>query len=397
MLGSQMDRRYNTLIASHFAENRQMLFLSGPRQVGKTFTSRAAAAAWGENFYLNWDALDDRRVIAAGAGSIAARLELDRVRSQPPMLVLDEIHKFAAWKDTLKGLFDTRQRDVRILATGSARMNVFKRGGDSLMGRYFPYRIHPLSVAELAPNADLGREGWEGLQQLGGFPEPYLRADKRFWRRWRRTRTQQLMREDLRDLTGIRELDQVELLAELIRLNAGQLTNYSSYAKHIQVSVDTIRRWLGTLESLYYCFSIRPWHTNVARSLRKQPKYYLWDWSAVDNKGPRNENLVACALLKAVHWWTDIGEGDFDLHFIRDKQKREVDFVVVRDGKPWFLVEVKSSGGAQLSRSLLHFHETIGTTQAFQVALDADYVDVDCFSLDRPRIVPARTLLSQLI
>jgi predicted AAA+ superfamily ATPase len=201
----------------------------------------------------------------------------------------------------------------------------------------------------------------------------------------------------LRDLTRIQELGQVEMLAELLRTQVGQLTSYSYLAKNVRVSVDTVRRWIATLESLYYCFTVKPWHRNIARALRKEPKYYLWDWSQVDDAGARAENLVASALLKAAHWWTETGQGEFGLHFIRDKQKREVDFVVTRNQQPWILVEVKSSEKAQLSDSLSYFQKQTRAEHAFQLAMEANFIERDCFEHHDPIIVPASTLLAQLV
>ena len=205
---------------------------------------------------------------------------------------------------------------------------------------------------------------------------------------------------DLRPRTDlappVHQLGQVETLAELVRQQCGQLSSYSSFARAIGASVDSVRRWLGTLESLYFCYPLRPWHLNVARSLRKEPKYYLWDWSQAPDEGARAENLVASALLKAVHLWTDLGAGDFGLYFLRDKQQHEVDFVVVRDGQPWFLVEVKRSGSASLSPALARFQRQTGAPHAFQVALDLPYVERDCFAHSHPLIVPTQTFLAQL-
>ncbi len=275
------------------------------------------------------------------------------------------------------------------------------------MGRYFPYTLHPVSVAECSGgrthspiNHTPGRidqEQWRALNRFGGFPEPFLKADMRFYNRWRKLRTQQLLREDLRDLTRIQELDQVEMLAEMLRQQVGQLTSYTYLAKTVRVSVDTIRRWISTLESLYFCFTIRPWHKNIVRGLRKEPKYYLWDWSLVDDAGARAENMVASALLKAVHWWTQTGEGEFGLHFIRDKQKREVDFVVTRNQQPWFLVEVKSSNQTALSDALHYFQKQTQAEHAFQVAMNSEFIERDCFEHKQPIIVPAQTFLAQLV
>lgn len=408
MAVSTLPRIYGSLIQEHFKSDRQMLFLMGPRQVGKTTTSRAEAADSPEHAYLNWDDQQHRRIMLGGPGSISDHLGLDQLRSAPVFLVLDEVHKYGRWKTLLKGLFDTYSDQLRILVTGSARMDSYKAGGDSLMGRYFPFRMHPLSVAELVnqecptesliqdPNP-VDEDAFQGLLRFGGFPEPFVRLDQRFWNRWKRTRSQQLLKEDLRDLTRIQELDVVESLAEIICRRSGQLTSFSSLARSVNASVDSVRRWLATLRSLYYCFAVRPWSKNITRALRKEPKYYVWDWSIVQDPGQRAETMVACALLKAVHCWTDSGLGEFGLYFVRDKQKREVDFVIVRDDKPWFLVEVKSAGAKRLSPQLEYFQRQTRAMHAFQVAFDLEFVDRDCFEVKQPVIVPARTFLSQLV
>ena len=392
-------------LQQHFRTNRQMVFLSGPRQVGKTTIARSLDDAAG---YFNWDNQTHREMIVKGPSAIAARLGLDRLHSDPPLCVFYELHKYQHWRDLLKGFFDQYETRANVLMTGSASLATFRRGGDSLMGRYFPYTLHPVSVAECVAtptehaliNRSPGRiehDQWESLWQFGGFPEPFLKAQKRFYNRWRSLRNEQLFREDLRDLTRIQELGQVEMLATLLRSQVGQLTSYTYLARSVRVSIDTVRRWIDTLESLYYCFTVTPWHRNVARALRKEPKYYLWDWSQVADPRARAENLVASALHKAVHWWTESGRGDFSLHFVRDKQKHEVDFLVTRDARPWFLVEVKTSEKAPLSTTLDYFQKQLRAAHAFQVVMDANYVANDCFEVQTPVIVPARTFLAQLI
>lgn len=275
------------------------------------------------------------------------------------------------------------------------------------MGRYFYYRLHPLSVNELLNRAPsdtdiqkplkIADTKFLNLLNWGGFPEPYLKQEQRFYNRWTRLRKQQLLREDIRELSNIQGLGQLELLATLLQHQAGELTSYSTLAKKTRVSVDTIRRWIVTLESLYYCFSIRPWTKNITRSLLKEPKYYLWDWSQCSDKGARNENFIASHLLKAVHYWTDQGMGEYELYFLRDKDKREVDFLVSKNQKPWFMVEVKSSIKEKLSPTLAVFQKQLSLKHVFQVAMDGDYVDQDIFTLDKPTIVPAKTFLSQLV
>ncbi len=403
-----MKRLYEGLIAEHFRDERQMLFLMGPRQVGKTTTARETAGRRQVSSYLNWDNFDHQRMIVAGPSKLGEELGLDVFKVEKPLLVLDELHKYPQWRPLLKGFFDTYGDVADVLVTGSARLNVFHLGGESLMGRYFSFRMHPLSVAELTrpelgsvpgerSPAAIDDSTFEAFLRFGGFPEPLNRQSTRFATRWRRLRFQQLFREDLRDLTRIQEIAKVQTLAQLVIRQAGQLTSYSSLANGIDASIDSVKRWLATLESLYFCFSLRPWFKNVARSLRKEPKYFLWDWSSLQDSGVRFENLVAGALLKAVHLWTDYGYGTFDLHFLRDKQKREVDFLVSRDEQPWMLVEAKASARAGLSKSLAYFQQQLQAPIALQVALDLPYVDRDCFELDRPTIVPARTLLSQLV
>ena len=402
-----MQRQLLDVLREHYLKDRQMLFLSGPRQVGKTTVAQQLGDQFPTGGYFNWDNPAHRMGILRGPEEIAARLGLDRLLAQAPFCTFDELHKYRHWRNFLKGFFDEYEGRVHVLVTGSAHLNAFRRGGDSLMGRYFPYTLHPLSVAEctgtrvedslLQMPHRIAEDQWQTLWRFGGFPEPFLKAEQRFYTRWRKLRTEQLFREDLRDLTRIQELGQVEMLAMVLRDRIGQLTSYSKLAGDIRVSVDTVRRWIATLESLYYCFSVRPWHKNVTRALRKEPKFYLWDWSLVDDPGARAENFVASALLKAVHWWTQGGYGDFNLHFIRDKQKREVDFLVTRDRQPWFMAEVKTSGKSRLSESLALFQSQTGARHAFQLAFDLEYVERDCFELHNPIIVPARTFLAQLI
>lgn len=405
-----MDRLLTLQLLDHLGTERQMVFLTGPRQVGKTTIARTLCDSLSTDeqpgLYLNWDNQQHRGHILEGPQSVASLGGADRLSTEQPLVALDELHKYSKWRDFLKGLFDTYENRLRIVVTGSARLGAFKRGGDSLMGRYFPFTLHPLSVGELAGSSTMAAltqnpvpicdDQWHTLQKFGGFPEPFLRDEQRFYNRWHRLRTEQLLGEDIRDLTRVQEIGQLEHLAVVLTGQVGQLCSYTSLSRAVRVSVDTIRRWTTLLEALYWCFSIRPWHSNVARSLRKEPKYYLWDWSSVTDAGARAENMVASALYKTVQGLQQDGHGDFSLHFLRDKQKREVDFIVVRDGKPWFLVEVKSSGKAALSPQLDYYQKQTGALHAFQLAMDLPYVDRDCFSVSSPVIVPARTLLSQL-
>ena len=396
-------RIYDALLSEHLSSHRQMAFVSGPRQVGKTTTCRNHA-----DTYANWDNLDDREQILAGPAKLAEHLALNRLSKSTPVALFDELHKHPRWKQFLKGFFDTYADRVRIIVTGSSRLDIYRRVGDSLMGRYFLYRMHPFSVAETlhqelpnpkrivrAPRKPKPAE-FTALWVHGGYPEPFLKRDQRFSRRWQELRTQQLLREDIRDFTQIQHLDQLALLVKLLSVRSAHQIVYSKLAGDVQTSVDTIRRWINTLSSLHHGFLIKPWFKNVSRSLRKEPKWILRDWAVIEDKGDKAETFVGCHLFKAVEGWNDAGFGKFQLAYLRDKGKREVDFIVIRDGKPWFLVEVKVREES-LSGGLRHFQEQVKAPFAFQVVVDADYVDADCFAKPRgPMVVPAKTLLSQL-
>jgi predicted AAA+ superfamily ATPase len=209
-------------------------------------------------------------------------------------------------------------------------------------------------------------------------------------------RQEQLSREDLRELVHVNDLGTMETLMQLLAERSAQQLVYSSLAREIQVSVDTIKRWVDLLARLHYGFVVRPWFTNVAKALRKEPKWFQRDWSGLADDGARAETMVACHLLKAVEGWTDLGFGDFELRYLRDKQKREVDFLVVRDRKPWFLVEVKISESSP-SPSLAYFQGQTRAAHAFQVVMNLAFQEADCFRVPRPVVVPARTFLSQLL
>ena len=297
-------RIYDAILTDHLARRRQMAFVTGPRQVGKTTTCRALSTA-----YLSWDDADHRRVILAGPAAVAGRVGLGHLQDRRPTVVLDELHKFRRWKAFLKGFFDTYADELRLIVTGSARLDVFRRGGDSLMGRYLPYRMHPFSVAEVAdpslpdetrivrrprriPDAEL-----DALLEHGGFPEPFLARDARFTRRWGALRREQLIRGDLRDLTRIADLAQLDTFAHVLEERSATQVVYANLARELSISVDTARRWIDVLGAFHLGFVVRPWFRNVPRSLRKEPKWYLRDWS--HDRRPRRAGRDARRLPPA--------------------------------------------------------------------------------------------------
>ena len=397
----KQSRVYTSVLRDHFSENRQMAFITGPRQVGKTTTCRELA-----NIYLDWDNEDHRQIILNGPAATADYAGITRLSERMPLIVFDEIHKYRRWKQFLKGFFDTYEDRVRVMVTGSSRLDIYRRGGDSLMGRYFIYHMHPISVAELcrtdssdaviSPPLSISENRWLALYEHGGFPEPFTRCSNRFTLRWHRLRNRQLFTEDVRDLTNIQEIDQLVILGKLLEERSGYQLIYRSLAKQVRISENTARSWVGSLCMLNYGFLVRPWFRNLSKALRKEPKWYLRDWSGIRDEGRRAETFCACHLLKAVDAWNDLGLGIFELRYIRDTQKREVDFLVIRDDVPWFLVEAKHAE-TTLTSALHYFYKQLGCSHAFQVVMDLDYEEADCFAQKTyPLTVPAKTFFSQL-
>ncbi len=397
-------RIYDSMLKNHLSKHRQMALVSGPRQVGKTTTCKNHS----EN-YFNWDNLDHRELILGGTKKIVHQLGLEQLSADKTTVLFDELHKFPRWKQFLKGLFDSYENHLNILVTGSSRLDTYRRIGDSLMGRYFLYHMHPFSVAEtihqelpdpkriIRPPKKPKQSDFNALWEHGGYPEPFLKRDPAFSRIWQTLRTQQLVREDVRDLTQIQQLDQLTLLVNLLESRSAHQIVYSNLAREIQVSVDTIRRWVETLSNLHLGFLIKPWFKNISRSLRKEPKWFLRDWSGISDVGDKTETFVACHLLKAVEGWNDLGLGKFQLGYLRDKSKREVDFLVIRNDAPWFLVEVKYRQES-ISEGLKYFQKMLQAPFAFQVVLESEFIDADCFAKPRSAImVPAKTFLSQLL
>lgn len=402
-----MKRIYEEVLEEHFSLHDEMAFLAGPRQVGKTTTAQSLKTTHPLFYYNNWDNEDDRALILKGPRAIMEAYPIEQLEAIKPFLTFDEIHKYGGWKNFIKGFYDTYGKLLHILVTGSSRLDVYRVGGDSLMGRYFPYRVHPLSVAEclrtkipvkeIQEPQEISEDVFQALLRFGGFPKPFLNQEMRFLRRWQSLRKEQLFREDIRDFGSVHEVAKLEILAKYLGETVGQLTNFTALANKVKVAVTTITRWLDVLTTFYFCFSVRPYSKNIVRSLIKEPKFYLWDWSNIQDEGQRLENIVASHLLKAIHFWTDLGLGNYGLYFLRDKEQREVDFLVTKDDQPWFLVEVKRSGKQGISRAMHHFYKATGAKHAFLIAFDRPYVDRDCFQINTPVIVPAKTFLSQLI
>jgi hypothetical protein len=332
----------------------KIIFLSGPRQVGKTTLSKQLISS---HLYLNYDSTADRKTIKSEEWTRDVRL-----------IIFDELHKMKNWKSWIKGIYDTEGIPPNLLVTGSARLETYKKGGDSLAGRFFSYRLHPLTVKEISTYLNESpKVALDHLIKLGGFPEPYLKKDEAYAKRWRRTHIDTIIREDLLDLEKVRDIKSIEILIDLLRSRVGSTISYSSLGNDLQVSINTVKHWLQILENLYIIFPVRPYHRNIARSILKESKYFFYDTGAVEGDiGAKLENTVACALLRELHFVEDTTGSRVALHYLRDKEKREVDFLLLIDKKPVKIIEVKVSDD-NFSSALFHFHKFLDSAEPLQI------------------------------
>jgi predicted AAA+ superfamily ATPase len=358
---------------AELAADKAMVFMAGPRQSGKTTLARAIAGGFANRDYVSWDVATDRARMLRDPYFFET---IDRIDASRPLVVFDEIHKFRGWRNYLKGAYDRFHHEFGFLVTGSGRLDLYRRGGDSLAGRYALFHLWPFTLAELAGRRasigtfwnepagvvpDAGRDAeaaWRNLGRFSGFPEPYVRASERSYRRWSAAYHGQLIREDIRDLTGILSIDSVATLFTLLPERVGSLLSVTSLAEDLKVAYNTVAAWLHVLERFYLIFSIAPWTRRVARATQKARKVYLFDCAAIEDRAARFENMVALELLRAVTSWNDLGYGPFGLHFVRNKEKEEVDFLVTEKRKPRLLVETKSSE-MSASRALVRFQEQL--------------------------------------
>ena len=380
--------------------DKKMVFVAGPRQCGKTaLAQRILRRRTGA--YFNWDAAEHRKAVRDGA-----------LPADAPLWVFDELHKFRTWRNWLKGTYDLHGDEHAILVTGSGRLDAFRRGGDSLQGRYFLHRMHPLTLSELSgtrPHVDLdgigllenstprgAAEQLRALSILGGFPEPLLGASERDAARWRLSYGARLIREDLRDLEAIRDLDRVELLFDRLPDLVGSLLSVNALREDLEVAFETVAAWLSALERMYAVFRVAPYGPPRIKAVKKSQKVYLWDPARVPEPGAQAENLVLLHLLGLVHHLEDTYGERAELRFFRDAAGHEVDAVILRRRRPWMAVEVKLDD-RPLDRGLRYLVERVDIPWAFQVSLngtaDRRIPDVGRHGV---RLVPAVRFLTNL-
>ncbi len=361
---------------------QKMVFIGGPRQTGKTTLAKHLCERMGAETakrYLNWDAAEDRENIM-----------MERFPTGPGPLILDEVHKYSRWRQVVKGLFDKRKSELQILVTGGARLDHYRRGGDSLQGRYHFYRLFPLSCAELDA---VSISTVQDLLVYGGFPEPFLLQSEKESRRWSREYRSRVIQGDLADLENVKDVNIIENMVIRLPELVGSPLSLNALREDLQVSHQSVSRWMEMLENLYMVFRIYPFGAPMIRAVKKEAKHYHLDWTVVSDTGVRFENLVAFHLLKWVYFLQDTEGKNVELRYFRDVDKREVDFVVLEDNKPVHFIEAKTSGKVQ-SPSLRYLKRKFPSVTATQVTLDKA---VDLVTKDGIRICSAHLFLGDLV
>lgn len=338
----------------------KMVLIGGPRQVGKTTISKQFLKS--DEQYFSWDDLSDREII-----------KTHKLDANLKILVLDEIHKYVRWRMLIKGLYDKYKNILSIIVTGSARLDHFRKGGDSLVGRYYYYRLHPFTLPEV--DSSFSRSTTNDLLKFGGFPEPFFKKSEKEYRRWRRDRLSRIVYQDVSDLGTIKELSLIELLVDMLPLKVGSILSIKSIQEDLEISPNTVTRWIEILELIYYCYRILPYGPPKIRAVKKSQKLYLWDWAQIEDVGARFENFVAGHLLKYCHFIEDTDGHKMELRFLRDVDLKEIDFVVLKNNIPLFAVECKT-GEKNISKSIYYYRERTKIPKFYQVHLGkAEYSD----------------------
>lgn len=401
-------------IAFSSAWGRQMRFITGPRQSGKTTLARAFLKAHGDRaFYYNWEDRSLKLRFIRDSAFLQGDLLAAGGRKKKRWVCYDEIHKLSRWKNILKAHFDAHEGNVHFIVTGSARLDLFRRAGDSLTGRYFPFRLFPLNLFEITrqphrslPFNNLARsfierqvsdsrksdqESMETLLTFGGFPEPFLKASTRFLTLWHRNYLERLIKGDLRDLTRIEDLDHIATLVTLLPERIGNPLSLNSLRNDLLVSYDAVQNYLRALRLSYFVFELPAYSKKINRAIKKEKKIYFHDWSLVPDEGRRFENYVACELLSWFSAWHDAGRGSFELCYVRRRDGKECDFLVLKDSRPWLLLEAKLRSGPMDSH-LYYFANALGGIPLVQLVRESGVLhvgDENDYSISASRFLSA--------
>ncbi len=349
-----------------------MVFIAGPRQAGKTTLTQILAEDFTNSLYFNWDILEEKRKLIENPSFYE---EVNRKDNSVPLIIFDELHKYSNWKNYLKSVYDRDKDNYKFIVSGSGRLDMYQKGGDSLAGRYFIFYLWPFTLAELAGNnlsfeqfwsnpievhtcTNKTHSIWNNLTFFSGFPDPYLNEADQFYQIWTNTYKKQLLREDIRDLASLRSFDDVEILFSLLPSKIGNPLSMASLARDIHVSFDSVRSWIEIFENFFMVFRIPPWSKKISRAITKEKKLYLFDYASIESPAVKFENMVALELFRAISNWNDLGLGNFSLHYLRNREKEEVDFLLSNNHNPLLLIETKLSDD-NAAKSLIKFQKVL--------------------------------------
>ena len=387
-------------------DDNKPIFIIGPRQVGKTTFALQLSKNYSESKYLNYDV--NGEIIIKDPFFYES---VNRKNGEKPLIILDEIHKYSNWKLYIKKIYDRDHDDYNFLITGSGRLDIYQKGGDALIGRYEKTYMFPLTMSEFGKRRTLknfitdplkgfdinsskeSRNIINNLLDFSPFPEPFIRSSKAFYKRWENSSLSKIIRQDIRDAANILNIDKMDKLMKLIPESICSTINYSNYSKLLNVSPNTIKKWIETFSSFFILFSIMPYN-KISRAIRKDKKYYFFNYTYVKDKGKRFENFVALELHRFVTYWNMLGEGDFDLRYIRNKEREEVDFLLLKDGKPFLMVEAKV-GNERVSKSIYKFQRNLNIP-AVVIILKENIHKVYKNDLNKILMISADTYLSSL-
>ena len=389
--------------------SKEMIFLSGPRQSGKTTLAEKMIGSIFKNVsYFNYDFIDSKRILRKDPYFFE---KIDRKDASLPLVIFDEIHKHDKWKNYLKGVYDKFYGQYCFLVSGSGRLDTFQKRGDSLAGRYFMFHLYPLTISELG-NSYLSPDDflndpivvpifkkalwdlWNTIDAFSGFPEPFLQEKKPFFNRWYKTYSRQLLYEDIRDMSGIRKIDSLVSLFSILPSKIGNPVSINNLAMDIGTSFKTISDWLTVFDRFFLSFSLSPWTSKIARAIKKEKKIYLMNPAIIENRGVRMENIVAIELSRAVQLWSDMGFGNFNIHYIRNKEKEEVDFLISENNKPKLLIETKLND-TNPSKPLVKFQRQLNVP-AIQLVLKKETARIITNDTNKILVVSAPDWLGML-
>jgi len=336
---------------------KQMIFIAGPGQSGKTTFTQMIAENFTNSVYFNWDIIENKNQLIKNPFFYE---NVNRKDASIPLVIFDELHKYSNWKNYIKGVYDRDKKNYKFIVSGSGRLDIYQRSGDSLAGRYLLFYLWPFTLAELANNnlkfnefmknplvipdtSHKIRQIWDNLAMFSGFPDPFLNGSEQFYRLWSQTYKKQLLREDIRDLASLRSSDNVEILFSILPSKISSPLSLASLARDLQVSFDSIKKWLEIFERFFMVFRISPWTMKISRAITKEKKVYLYDYGGLESPSAKFENMVALELWRAVANWNNLGFGNFTLHYVRNREKEEVDFLLANNNSPVLLIETKLS------------------------------------------------------